>query len=239
MSESFRISGTTSLPFNSLNIAVIIPAYNESKFIEEVVTGVIEFTGFPVCVVDDASQDDTSQRAEQAGAVVIRHKKNQGKGGAHQTGFKWALENNFQGIVVMDADGQHLPGEIKNFIIPDLINRSDIIIGCRKLKLNYMPWQRIFTNKLTSLVCSILAGQRINDSQSGFRYISTEVIKNVKLKTTKFQTETELIIRAARYGYLISQVEVSTVYGREKSHINPVVDTLRFLSLIGLLIREY
>lgn len=238
MSENSPISGTTSLPFNNLNIAVIIPAYNESKFIGEVVRQVIKLTNFPVCVVDDASQDDTSKLAERSGAVVIRHKTNQGKGGAHQTGFKWALENNFQGILVMDADGQHLPGEIENFIVPDLINCSDIIIGSRKLQLKYMPWQRIFTNKLTSLVCSILAGQRINDSQSGFRYISTEVIKNVKLKTKKFQTETELIIRAARYGYIINQVEISTVYGKEKSHINPVVDTLRFLSLIGLLIRE-
>lgn len=238
MSKNFLNNGISFHHLSNERFAVIIPAYNESSFIGDVVGNIIENYKMNVCVVDDASSDNTFELAKNAGAVVVKHEINKGKGSALKTGFKWAVDNDYTGIFVMDADGQHLPSEIQNLKKVKIEKKSDIVIGTRNFTLENMPFQRVFTNKVTSLVCSIFSGKRIHDSQCGFRFISTEVLKSVKLKTSRFQTETELIIRAARSNYKINEAEISTLYGSERSHINPVLDTLRFLKLLWEFIYE-
>jgi glycosyltransferase involved in cell wall biosynthesis len=212
-----------------MKIAIIIPAYNEEMNIEKLLSELDNFSRKRVIVVDDGSVDGTTSVADKFGVILLKHKSNLGKGMAHRTAFKYAIVNGFDGVITMDADGQHAPEEIEYFA--RLGNSADIIVGTRKMSLANMPVLRYLTNKVTSLTVSLIASQRIKDSQSGFRYISSEVLKKIPLRTSRFQTESELLIKAGRMGFKISSVFISTIYSKEKSYINPIVDTLRFIGL--------
>jgi len=232
-----------------MNICTLIPAYNESRTITQVVLAVKKVMP-SVVVVDDGSRDDTSQLAQDAGAIVIKHEVNQGKGAALKTGFKYVLDNNYDAVITMDSDGQHDADDIPGFLVAfqrklpplsrELENPSlykgkgypGIIIGSRMHDISTMPTIRKFTNKLTSFVGSMLAHQRLEDSQSGFRLISSEVLKNVQIETSGFEMESELLIKASKAGFRIITVPIKTIYGQEVSKINPKRDTYRFLRLL-------
>ena len=212
-----------------MKFAIVIPAYDEEENIDELLENL---TGFPkncIIVIDDGSRDRTSSIVESFGAILLKHEKNLGKGMAQRTAFKYVLENGFDGVITMDADGQHAPDEIGSFIKKN--DSADILIGTRRMTLANMPALRYFTNKVTSLVVSLIVSQRVFDSQSGFRYICSKVLRNVPLSTGKFQTESEILIKAARKGYKIGCVPVSTIYKETKSYIHPLFDTLRFIAL--------
>jgi hypothetical protein len=129
----------------------------------------------------------------------------------------------------MDADGQHLASDIPYFL--RLAGSSDggIFIGNRMNKPRTMPSVRLLTNKVMSWLISKVARQRIPDTQCGFRLIKKEVLEKVKLNTAKFETESELLVKAARAGFKIESVPIKAIYAGEKSQINPFVDTLRFI----------
>ncbi|MCD6521167.1 glycosyltransferase family 2 protein [Candidatus Calescamantes bacterium] len=215
-------------------VCVVIPAYNEENKIGEVVerinkTGEVE----EIIVVDDGSKDSTSLEAEKKGATVLKHPKNLGKGRALLTGFKYAIEKGYESIITMDGDGQHLPEEIPSFL--KVADKADIIVGSRMQKPEGMPPIRLFTNLLTSLLTSLLAGKKIKDSQSGFRLIKTHVLKNLSLTATKFDIESEILIKAGKKGYRIMEIPITTVYfpdSIKRSKISPLRDTLRFIYLI-------
>ena len=214
-----------------MRACVIIPAYNESKEIAGLIKDIK--TKVPdVLVVDDGSTDPTSQVASQAGAIVIRNIVNQGKGACLKQGFKYALANNFDAVITMDGDGQHLPEDLLAFTRGAESSASAILVGNRMLETKDMPWLRIITNKFMSWVISILSKQKIPDTQCGFRLIRSAVLEKIELKTTKFETETEILIKASRLGFKIESVPIKTVYRGGKSQINPFVDTLRFLRFI-------
>lgn len=194
--------------------------------------------GLKVCVVDDASSDKTAEKAKEKGAWVLRIDKNSGKGAAIIKGMDWAVKNSFKGAFLMDGDGQHSPSDLKGFIESLELGFNCVIVGVRKFTVLNMPLPRIISNRTTSLVCSILSKQRIRDSQCGFRYLSSEIFRKMHLKTKRFQTETEMIIRAAKMRSEIREVSVQTLYAGEKSHINPFVDTLRFIKLIFMFLSE-
>ncbi|MBN2363963.1 glycosyltransferase family 2 protein [candidate division WOR-3 bacterium] len=232
-----RNSGIVTKDF-SCNIAVVIPAFNEENSIGDIIEKIRTLYGLSVCVVDDASTDETTTMAQEKGAHVIRSDKNMGKGAAIIRGMRWAADNSFKGAVLMDGDGQHLPEDVASFL--DVLDRrfDCIVVGVRNFSHRNMPLPRIFSNKTTSLVCSILSNKRIRDSQCGFRYVSCGIFRRIRLKTKRFQTETEILIRSAKLNSEIREVEVTTVYGTEKSHINPFLDTLRFLKMIFMFIGE-
>jgi len=214
-----------------MKIAIIIPAYNEEENIKNLLDGLKGFSRDDIIVIDDGSTDKTAEIVTSYGVVLLRHKENKGKGMAHRTGFEYAIRNGFNGVITMDADGQHSPEEIKNFF--ESKNGADILIGTRKMSLKNMPVVRYLTNKITSLTVSLLSSQRVLDSQSGFRYISREVLKKVPLRTGKFQTESEILIKAGRMGFKIGSVPISTIYKEERSYINPIIDTGRFIGLVA------
>ena len=161
----------------------------------------------------------------------MKHKRNKGKGEALKTGFRYALEKNYHALITMDADLQHDPESI-----PDFIRMADstpgIIIGTRKRNLEIMPFARWLTNNLTSAIVSVLSGQSTRDSQSGYRLIWTHVLKDLKLESKKYDLESEMLIKAKRRGFKIDQVPIKTIYGEGKSFINPLVDTGRFIKLM-------
>lgn len=214
-----------------MKTCVIIPTYNESKAIAGLVRQIHE-QNLEVVVVDDGSQDNTSQIARDNGATVLRNETNQGKGAALIKGFNYVLNKDFDAIIAMDGDGQHLTTEIPFFIRLAEFSDTAIVIGNRMQQRKNMPLVRVLTNKFMSWLISYVAGQKIPDTQCGFRLIKTEVLEKLKLSTSKYETESEIIIKASRLGFKIESVPIKTIYEGEKSQINPLVDTLRFFKYI-------
>ena len=214
-----------------MRICLLIPAYNEARTIGQVVSEAREIIE-SVVVVDDGSQDATAQIAEDSGALVIRHPVNSGKGSALRTGFQHVLDNGYDALITMDSDGQHDVNDIPGFLKAFDERGSGIIIGSRMQDISTMPAIRKFTNKFTSFVGSLLAHQKIKDSQSGYRLISSDVLQAVELETTGYEMESEILIKASRAGFRITSVPIKTIYGQEVSKINPVVDTCKFFRLL-------
>jgi glycosyltransferase involved in cell wall biosynthesis len=216
-----------------MKFLIVIPAFNEEKNLGKLLERIsLIFPLKNVLVVDDGSSDKTSLIAKNAGSRIFRFEKNQGKGLALRAGFDFAIKNDFEAVLTMDADGQHDPNEIPKFINHLTKFGTGLIIGTRKQNLSEMPYLRFLVNKTTSLVTSLLAGTRIHDSQSGYRLIKKDLIKKVNLKTNRFQTETEIIVKAAWAGFNIREIPIKTIYfEKSKSHINPVIDTVRFIIL--------
>ncbi len=184
-------------------------------------------------MVDDGSTDDTADIAEKSGALVLRSEVNQGKGAALIRGFEYCLNNNFDSAITMDGDGQHLPEDIPDFIRLAAEKKDlGMIIGNRMANRRNMPFIRVMTNKFMSWLLSRLTRQKISDSQCGFRLIKREVLEKLSLQTNKFEIESEMIIEAAQNGFKIGSIPIQTVYQKERSHINPVVDTIRFFRFI-------
>ena len=226
-----------------MKVCVFMPAYNEERHIAEVVRGA-RALGLPTLVVDDASADATVERARVAGADVVRHDRNQGKGVALATGLAWAREHGFAAAVTLDGDGQHDPAEIPLFIDCAERTGADIVVGSRFLRrgggggIGLMPPHRKITNWFMSRVLSGVAGTRLTDTQSGFRLIRTDAWSRLKLSTSGFDTESEMLVRASRRGMLVREVPISTIYGDETSSISPARDTLRWIALLWRLRRS-
>lgn len=214
-----------------MKLCVIIPAFNESKAIGGIVN-TIRKLGLEVLVIDDGSADNTAEIASSCGATVIKNKVNKGKGAALAMGFHYALDKAMEAVITMDGDGQHSPEDIAVFLktIPDL--NSGIIIGNRMSKNRNMPLVRVLTNKFMSRLISLIIKQEIPDTQCGFRLIKNEVLRVLDLRTCKYDTESEILIKAARSGFKINSVPINTIYRGEKSKINPLIDTIRFFKLI-------
>lgn len=215
-----------------MKVCVIIPAYNEAKNIADIVRRVNQ-QKLEILIIDDGSIDNTYEIAENNGAIVIRNALNQGKGAALIMGFNYVLEKNFDAVITMDGDGQHLPEEIPHFIKTAQYSKSGVFIGNRMLGIKNMPFTRVLTNKFMSWLISLIAKQKIPDSQCGFRLIKREVLKNIQLNTRKYETESEILIEASRLGFKIEPLPVKTIYAGEKSQINPFLDTLRFIRFIS------
>jgi len=209
----------------------LIPALNEEKRIGEVVAGVSRHVA-RVIVVDDGSTDGTSRVARDAGAEVLSHSRNLGKGASLRDGLKKAFSEGFDPVIVLDGDGQHDWDEVPLFLKADREGQLDVIVGNRMDRTEGMPLIRKLTNRVTSFFASSLAGQKIPDSQCGFRLIHGKAFRCMEFKTARYDTETEMLIEAGRGGCRIGSVAVKTIYGTERSKINPVRDTLRFIKLV-------
>lgn len=216
------------------SVLVVLPAYNEEKAVGKVVRE-IRSQGLPVLVVNDCSKDGTEQAARESGAEVLCHAENQGKGGAILSAIDYALSQGYTHILVLDADGQHAPSEIGLFLDALERTRADIVLGSRMHNPAGMPFVRLWTNRVMSLMVSILAGARITDSQCGYRLMSTESLRVVSLATRRYDAESEFLVKGCRLGFRLVEVPVSTIYGEETSTVNPFVDTIRFLHLLGRL----
>ena len=215
-----------------MNACVIIPAHNEAKKIARLVKRIRQLH-LDVIVIDDGSTDNTAQIAQDNGAIILRNNYNQGKGASLIKGFHYVLGKDYSAVITMDGDGQHLAEDIPDFMRAAEHSGSGMFIGNRLSKAQGMPWVRILTNKFMSWILSRVAAQNIPDSQCGFRLIKREVLKKFNLKSAKYEIESEVLIRASRLGFKIESVPVKTVYGGEKSKINPFADTLRFIRFIS------
>ncbi len=213
------------------NFCVLIPSYNEAKTIGGIVRE-LRRKGLVVYVVDDGSTDATAQLASREGAIVLHHKTNKGKGASLREGFTHILKKGFEAVLVMDGDNQHEVEDIDNFLARMDETGADIVIGDRMRDTSSMPYIRLHTNQFMSYIISKIAGQYIPDTQCGFRLIKSEALKKLELKSSNYETESELIIKAAKQGLKIESVPVKTIYQDEKSRINPATDTFRFIKLL-------
>ncbi|MEJ5307011.1 MAG: glycosyltransferase family 2 protein [candidate division WOR-3 bacterium] len=210
-------------------VMVLIPVCNEERFIGKLIDEIKQKYGFKVIVVDDGSNDKTFEEAQKVADHVIRHTQNQGKGQSIIDGINFALGKS-EYIILMDGDYQHSPDDIKNFLKQDY-EKYDMLIGKRKMNFQNMPFDRYLTNRTTTLVTSLLATKRVFDSQSGFRMVKVESMKKLNLKYKRFQIESEMLIKAGRMKMDIGYVDIKTIYGDEKSKINKILDTLRFIRM--------
>jgi glycosyltransferase involved in cell wall biosynthesis len=214
------------------NVAALIPAYFEEAQIQAVARRTLAQLDH-VLVLDDGSTDRTSEEARKAGAEVIRHGKNQGKGAAIKTGLRELAARDFLYVLILDGDGQHLPEEIPGFLEEANRSGAPFVVGTRMSDTRKMPWARKMTNRFMSAQISRLCGQSVPDSQCGFRMMRRDVIPHLYCESNNYDYETEMLLIASREGFRIASVPVSTIYGEEKSKIHPVRDSVRFFQLIS------
>lgn len=215
-------------------VCVVIPAYNVERTLGSLLVQ-LETYGVDVIVVDDGSTDRTATIARAGGAPLIRHPANQGKGQSLRDGFAWGVGRGYEALVTMDGDGQHLPSELPHLVAALDQDGVGVVVGNRMGNPRSMPWLRQITNAILSAWISRFCGQWVPDSQCGFRAVRREVLARVALTTERYEIESELLIKAARAGYRIASVPITTVYRHEKSRVHPIADTLRFFRFLRTL----
>ncbi|MFO7811124.1 MAG: glycosyltransferase family 2 protein [Candidatus Delongbacteria bacterium] len=215
------------------NYRILIPAYNSERYIDDLFDR-LEKAGLldKAVVVNDGSTDDTLKICENRGIKALSNKKNKGKGSALKKGFKYMSDNDVEFFITLDSDLQH---DVK--YIPEFLKRyektgADIIVGNRLGDTTTMPVERVFSNRTTSYIVSLLAKQKIPDSQSGYRLIRTETVRDIVLNCDKFEMESELLIKAGRKGFRIESVPISALYEGAHSSISIFRDTYRFIRLV-------
>jgi glycosyltransferase involved in cell wall biosynthesis len=214
---------------NMPRVLVLIPAYNAAHLIAPVITEA--HAHLRVLVVDDGSADDTAAGAAAAGAAVIRQTPNQGKGAALRTGFRRALDEGFDAVLTLDADGQHDPREIPAFLVAFRETGADLIIGAREFER--MPAVRRVANTLGRAAFSWAVGRPIRDNQSGYRLIARRLIEaTLESAEAGFEFEVEMIVTCIERGFALGWVPIRTIYAGEGSHIEPLQHLRNFLRVV-------
>ena len=209
-----------------MRAAAVIPAFNEEQTIASVVEGVRPFVD-RVIAVDDGSRDETAARARRAGAEVIAHDANRGKGHAVRTGLARVFDGEFTHVLLMDGDMQHLPQEAAPLLAEAERTGADVVLGERRFERDRMPAARYHANRIGSRVLSWFVGIPVRDTQCGFRVFRIDALRPLRLTATGYEIETEMLVKVSRRGGRIASVPVSAVYAGQKSRLRPVTDSTR------------
>lgn len=186
----------------------VIPAYNEEKSIGYIIKETKKYVD-NVIVVDDGSKDRTYNAAKKNDAVVLRHVVNLGKGAALKTGCDFAIDNNAEIIVAIDADAQHDPKEIPNFL--KSIKGNDIVFGYRRLNKN-MPFILKFGNWFISKTIKLLYGIKLRDTQCGYRAFTSNAYKKIRWNATDYSMESEMVAKTGKYNLKYKEIPIQTIY---------------------------
>ncbi|WP_298534536.1 glycosyltransferase family 2 protein [uncultured Methanobrevibacter sp.] len=203
------------------NVVAIIPAYNEEKALADVIGKTLEHVD-EVIVVDDGSSDKTSEVAVEAGARVIKHSVNLGKGEALKSGFKAIGDDSI--IITIDGDGQHNPSEIPDLVRPIIEDGADLVNGSRYMNgpEENTPAYRRVGQKVLDIATNISAGTKVTDSQSGFRAFSPKSKNVFRFKDTGFGIESEMLVDAAESGLKIVEIPITVRYDLDGSTKDPI-----------------
>lgn len=198
-----------------LNIAkkifVVIPAYNEGAVICSIIQNVQKEGWKNILVVDDGSTDSTYQEAKKAGAIVLRHTLNRGKGAAVKTGFDAAKKLYADGIVTIDADGQHDPKDIKR--LTELLSKgNDVVLGARNFNEKHIPRLKVVGNYIGNFFTWMLYGIWVTDSQSGIRAYSRKALDCITIYNDRYEFETEIVREISRNNLIWTEIPISVHY---------------------------
>ncbi|MFH2029606.1 MAG: glycosyltransferase family 2 protein [Bacteroidota bacterium] len=211
------------------SICAVIPIYNESQFIAEVINRSLKYVD-KIILVNDGSTDDFKEKLSPNFSVeLINHEKRLGKGAALKSGLEKALDNNFDYIITLDGDLQHEPERIPAFL--NALKSYDCVIGNRMKNISEMPKHRRISNFATSFLLSKKLGIKILDSQSGFRAFKKNVISEILPDSLGFEAESEMLIKTAKLGFSIGFVDVPTIYGNEKSKMKSIKAIIGFIKV--------
>jgi len=194
-----------------------------------------------VLVIDDGSDDDTGAHAAAAGAEVVRHTQNAGKGAALVTGFRTLAQRGVDRVLTLDADGQHLPEEIPVLLAASDAAPGSLVVGVRNKEGQEIRFINQVGNWVADTLLRLIAGQSIPDTQSGFRVYPVQAILRLEARGTRYDFETEILLRAARAGVELRGVLTRVYYppvAERISHYAPLQDTLRIIgTVIDVLVR--
>jgi len=219
---------TPAAVFDPSDCAAVIACFNEARGIASVVGAARRQVG-TVLVVDDGSTDGTGELARAAGAVVVRHPRNIGKGAALRTGLAEALRQGFAWAATLDGDGQHAPADLPGLFRCAQETGAALVIGNRMAEAGKMSWLRRRVNRWMSAQLSRHAGRTLPDTQSGFRLIHLRTWAAMRLEAERFEVESETLMAFLAAGRRVEFVPVQVLASGRGSYIRPVADTIRWV----------
>ncbi len=187
-----------------------MPAFNEQKNIENTLKTLTKLK-LPIIVVDDGSEDDTYDKANRFKILTLRHKINLGKGAALKTGCEAAFREGSEGIVVMDADGQHNPDDLPKFLNALNEEKYDIVFGSRNYD-SKTPLVRFIGNKIASVIISVLFGIHLSDTICGFRAFTKKAYEKMNWESQGYGIETEMVIKTAKNHLKHKEITIDALY---------------------------
>ncbi len=206
----------SSAPLATERVCVVVPAFDAARTVEGVVRGARDaLARTPVVVIDDGSVDDTAARAEAAGAVVLRHTGNRGKGAALKSGLGWARDNGYEAVLTLDADGQHPPSELEKLLAP--ADPGALVLGVRDLARAGAPRANQLSNGFSNWFLSTVTRTELRDTQCGMRRYPVRATLDLGVVDDRFGFETEVLLRALRARVPIVHVDIDVLYPHDRT----------------------
>ena len=223
----------------SINYCVVIPSYNNDRYIEKVLLDVLKYCK-DVIVVNDGSTDSTLEILAKYETVhVITFPKNKGKGEALRSGLKYALDKGYRYVLTLDSDGQHFAKDIPGMLSGVESEPDTLVIGSRQSGIDNVPRKNTFANRISNFWFRIETGVKLSDTQSGFRLYPIKAIKGIRTFSGRYEFELEIIVKASWRGIKIKNSPIDVYYppGDERiSHFRPFTDFLRISLLNTILV---
>jgi glycosyltransferase involved in cell wall biosynthesis len=223
--------------FTGLNICVIIPTFNNQQTVLKVIEDVCKYTP-DIIVVNDGSTDKSTEYLQEITDIeLVSYHPNKGKGYAIRKGFDRALEKGFEYAITIDADGQHFADDLNVFAEKLKEEPGSLLIGSRNIQTEGMPSKNTFANKFSNFWFWAETGQKLPDTQSGFRLYPIKFYKKTKFFTSKYEFEIEILVRSAWSGIKIFPVPIKVDYPEDRvSHFRPLPDFGRISLLNTVLV---
>lgn len=180
------------------SVLILIPVFNESKVILNVIKSIQKEGWENILVVDDGSSDNTFSEISKTGIKILQHSINRGKGAAIKTGFEAAKILNSDIVVTLDGDGQHNPKDIKK-LVEKIEEGCDVVLGIRDFKKSHIPRYKAFANYLGNIITWVFYSLWVNDSQSGFRAYNKKAISLIKINNDRYEFESEIVREISRH----------------------------------------
>jgi glycosyltransferase involved in cell wall biosynthesis len=223
----------------SINYCVVIPSYNNDRYIEKVLLDVYEYCN-DVIVVNDGCTDRTPEiLAKYKTLHVITLPENKGKGEALRSGFKYALNKDFNYALTLDSDGQHFAKDIPAMLSLLETEPDALVIGSRQSGTENVPRKNSFANRISNFWFKIETGVKLSDTQSGFRLYPITALEGIRTFSGRYEFELEIIVKASWKGIKIKNVQIDVYYppGDERiTHFRPFIDFLRISLLNSILV---
>jgi glycosyltransferase involved in cell wall biosynthesis len=236
MKRAFQMNLTVENEMKKWGVCVIIPTYNNERFLSAVVDAVLQYTS-AIIVVNDGSTDGTNERLKryQSSITVVSYPKNRGKGYALRAGFDKAEALGFSYAITMDSDGQHEASDLPSFMEALKTHPEAMIIGSRCLTQENMPKKNTFANRFSNFWFTLQTGRKLPDTQTGFRLYPLAEMRGMRSFTSRYEAELELLVRSAWRNIPQIPAPIQVHYlpeGERVTHFRPGIDFLR-ISLLN------